>query len=238
MLVIGPMLLFSMSAIVYGTSQERILISRKLGSVSKLLRYSELNCTTESVEFDQSNYIESILKKFHMDDCKPSQTPMELKLSLEAAKKDDPLANSSSIPYRSALGCIQYLVTGSRPDLAYSGQISSVDFAMDTHNNIGMTRNVFSHNPRATSSLKLQPQWCRSSSYSSRTQEISSHSVCRCRFQQRARWQEYCTGFVTDLNGQFISGKSWKQQMVTESTSEAELVAANEGAKDGLWLKY
>ena len=45
------------------------------------------------------------------------------------------------------------------------------------------------------------------------------------------------TGFVTYLNGQLVSGRSWKQQRVTESTSEAELVAANEAAKDALWLK-
>jgi hypothetical protein len=45
------------------------------------------------------------------------------------------------------------------------------------------------------------------------------------------------SGFTVYCNGQLISAKSWKQEILAESTCEAELIAANTGAHDAVWLE-
>ena len=45
------------------------------------------------------------------------------------------------------------------------------------------------------------------------------------------------TGFVMLCNGQLISAKSWKQPTIAMSTCEAEIMAASDGVKEGLWLE-
>lgn len=43
------------------------------------------------------------------------------------------------------------------------------------------------------------------------------------------------SGFALFLCGQLVSAKSWKQQQVSESICEAELIAINDGLHDLLW---
>ncbi|OWY95462.1 putative mitochondrial protein [Phytophthora megakarya] len=45
------------------------------------------------------------------------------------------------------------------------------------------------------------------------------------------------SGFTVYCNGQLILAKSWKQDILAESTCEAELIAANTGAHDAVWLE-
>ena len=64
----------------------------------------------------QEKYLEDMLKKFHMKDCKPVSTPMALneKLHLnDGAEKADPRI------FRSLVRCLIYL-TNTRPDIVYT----------------------------------------------------------------------------------------------------------------------
>ncbi|KAF4044670.1 Reverse transcriptase (RNA-dependent DNA polymerase) [Phytophthora infestans] len=45
------------------------------------------------------------------------------------------------------------------------------------------------------------------------------------------------TGFTVFCNGQLISAKCWKQNTLAESTCEAELIAANTGIHEAIWLE-
>jgi hypothetical protein len=45
------------------------------------------------------------------------------------------------------------------------------------------------------------------------------------------------SGFVIVLNGGVVSWKSSKQETTTDSTTEAEYIAASEAAKEGVWIK-
>ena len=231
MLVIGPDHLSQ----EFVAQVKREFKIKELGPVSKILGI-KVNYSLDRVEFDQSNYIQSILKKFRMDDCKPSETPMELKLKLGPAAKDDPLANSSSIPFRSVVGSIQYLVTGSRPELSYSTNFFSQFLCGYTQQHWNYLKRVLRY-LRGTSTHKLCMNGVEARRILAEKRKLQITVYADADFHNEEDGKSI-TGFVTYLNGQFISGKSWKQSIVTESTSEAELVAANEGAKDGLWLKY
>jgi hypothetical protein len=45
------------------------------------------------------------------------------------------------------------------------------------------------------------------------------------------------SGFVFTINGGAVSWKSSKQETVTDSTAEAECIAASGAAKEGVWMR-
>jgi hypothetical protein len=45
------------------------------------------------------------------------------------------------------------------------------------------------------------------------------------------------SGFVFTINGGVVSWKSSKQETMTDSTTEAEYIAASESVKEGVWIR-
>ncbi|MBW0573189.1 hypothetical protein O181_112904 [Austropuccinia psidii MF-1] len=69
----------------------------------------------------QTHYIEELLRKYNMEDCKISLTPMQSNIKLElVTKAEDDEFKSLNLDYRSAIGSLNYLSQCTRPDIAYS----------------------------------------------------------------------------------------------------------------------
>ena len=45
------------------------------------------------------------------------------------------------------------------------------------------------------------------------------------------------SGYVFTINGGVVRCKSSKQEMVADSTTEAEYIVASEAAKEGVWIR-
>lgn len=71
------------------------------------------------IELDQSDYIDSLLAKFGMEECRSVSTPMDMKSSSNGSPSQSNF-NLDSIPYQNAVGSLLYLVQATRPDLAYA----------------------------------------------------------------------------------------------------------------------
>ena len=70
----------------------------------------------------QKSYIEKILKRFCMHDCKPSDTPVAKgdKFSLNQCPKNNfEIQEMQQIPYALAIGSLMYAQVCTRPDIAY-----------------------------------------------------------------------------------------------------------------------
>ncbi|KZV42092.1 hypothetical protein F511_11688 [Dorcoceras hygrometricum] len=70
----------------------------------------------------QKNYIEKVLKRYGMHDCKPGDTPVAKgdKFSLNQCPKNDfEKKKIEKIPYASAVGSLMYAQVCTRPDIAY-----------------------------------------------------------------------------------------------------------------------
>lgn len=69
----------------------------------------------------QSKFANDILRKFNMNNSHPVKTPRDPGLKLiknmceQGCKHHETMAN---VPYRNAVGCLIYLMVGTRPDLA------------------------------------------------------------------------------------------------------------------------
>ena len=72
--------------------------------------------------YHKKRYINKVLKRFGMQDCKPGDTPVAKgdKFSLDQCPKSDlEVKEMKKIPYASAVGSLMYAQVCTRPDIAY-----------------------------------------------------------------------------------------------------------------------
>ena len=91
-----------------------------LGPVQQFLGIQiERNRQKRTLQMHQRPYIESILKRFQMDNCNGVSTPIEANLQLIAAY-DHNATPTEKLDYQRAIGSIMYAMLGTRPDLAFT----------------------------------------------------------------------------------------------------------------------
>jgi hypothetical protein len=91
---------------------------KELGTVNYLLGLQITYEPEKRVCFQQSKYVHDIMQKFNMDTAYPVSSPMATDaVKLQPASEDEH-KRDQCLPYRSLVGCLQYLVSDSRLDLA------------------------------------------------------------------------------------------------------------------------
>ena len=70
-----------------------------------------------SIEINQTRYLEKVLEKFRMSECKPRSTPYEMNVSKIC--DDDCVEKADPHLYRSIVGSLIHAMTSTRPDLCY-----------------------------------------------------------------------------------------------------------------------
>src|SRR5205807_8583835 len=78
----------------------------------------EVTSTEHSLELSQRQYITNILERFGMENCRPVSTPIDPKAPLVKADGSQPPHECTA--YQQMIGSLMYLVTCTRPDLAFS----------------------------------------------------------------------------------------------------------------------
>ncbi|GJW12789.1 zinc finger, CCHC-type containing protein [Tanacetum coccineum] len=74
---------------------------------------------------DESHYIEKVLKKFNYFDCTPVSTPMDTSKKLMPNNGQ----TVSQLEYSRVIGCLMYVMTCTRPDIAFAvGKLSSLTY--------------------------------------------------------------------------------------------------------------
>lgn len=172
----------------------------------------------------QEAYLNNVLKRFGMANCKGASTPMELHLQLPREEN----ATTTSMPYKELIGCLMYVVLTSRPDLSasviYLSQFQSC--ATDTH---------FQHLKRIlryikqTSNLKLVYQ---------RDENIEPLvGYADADWGNDMNDRKSISGFVFKVVGSFVSWSTRKQVTVALSSTEAEYVALSSAACEAVWIR-
>ena len=138
---------------------------------------------------------------------------------------DDPPTNA---PYGEAIGCLMFLMVGTRPDLAYAIGKLSQQCADPRESQWMGAKRVFRH-VRGTENLGIEFEKCES------TPELLGYSDAdwgACKDSRKST-----SGFVFQLCGGAISWSSRKQTVVATSTCEAEYIALLEACKEAAWLR-
>ena len=163
-----------------------------------------------------------------MDDVKPVSTPFDtqVRLTLEQALADAAeFAVMRDVPYREAVGALNWAALTTRPDIA---------FAMST-----VAR--FSANPGMAHWTAVK--WIFRYLAGTRDLWLTYGETCRTLIGyadadgSMTEDRRAIMGYTFLIDGGAVSWSSKKQEIVSLSTMESEDVAAMHGMKEALWLR-
>lgn len=176
-----------------------------------------------SAVINQKRYLEAILERFNMSYCNPTTTPMRT-----SQLHDDDGQLIDTVPYRQAVGSLQYAATCTRLDLAYPTRV------MASYNN-AVTRARWAV-------VKEILRFVKGTIDHAIQYNRTSPAAFQINVFSDANWNRTgdclsTTGYVAVLNGGAISWASKKQKKVATSTQHAELNAAYSACKEIVWIR-
>lgn len=204
---------------------------RDLGPLKKCLGvnidYDEEN---RVLKLHQRDYINEMLREFHLEEAESSPVPMEPGTTLlpdVAPKTDAEIAEIIKIPYQNAVGKLMYLVQMIRPDIAYAVSVVSRFNLTFSQQHWKFVKQIMRY-LKGTSDLSL--------TYSGNSSQTLS-AFCDASFAGEKEGYKSQTGYVFLLQGGAVSWRSCKQSTVTKSTTEAELQAIVDCTSEAIWMK-
>jgi hypothetical protein len=199
-----------------------------LGEVNHILGLRVLRDENQ-VSIDQRYYVENVLKKFGMDQCKPVSTPIETSTYLLPLQDEEEAVNLEE--YRSAVGALNYAAMVTRPDIATAVGIVARYVQKPGNPHWAALKRIFRY-LRGTIDFGLVYNL---------DNKVNMEIVLDA--YSDADWAGDCadrkstTGYVMLLAGAAVSWRSGKHRCIAQSTCEAELIAANEATKELVWLR-
>ena len=209
---------------------------RRLSSRFEMEDLGEANfCLGMSIKRDRSNgllninqraYLEAVLKRFGMDDCKPVTTPLEVGTKFEKLSEDEEPLNLRE--YQSAIGSLIYASIGTRPDISAAvGMLSQHTSKPGKDHWIGVKR-VFRY-IKGTLDYGLI--------YSAKDNNTQIVGYADADWAGDVNTRKSTSGYAFQIGGSTISWMSKRQSTVALSTTEAEYVALSTATQEAIWLR-
>ncbi|KAJ9560140.1 hypothetical protein OSB04_005300 [Centaurea solstitialis] len=183
----------------------------------------EVSQHEDGISLKQTAYAKNVLLKAGMEDCNPSQFPMEHK---EELTKDEEGVLVDPTQYRSIIGGLRYL-THTRPDISYAVGIVSRFMERPTLKHMQAVKRILRY-VRGTVDYGLIY-----------VQEHKGDAIIGFSDSNHARDAEdrrSTGGMAFYLNENLITWGSKKQQCVALSSCEAEFMAATTATCQGIWV--
>jgi hypothetical protein len=82
----------------------------------------------KKIMLSQRSYIDSILRRYNLDDLKPVSIPMDTNIRLNSTQSPtttDEIAAMRNVPYHEAVGSLIYASLGTHPDITFAVQTVS-----------------------------------------------------------------------------------------------------------------
>ena len=180
----------------------------------------------KTLTISQPQYVNEILSRFNMSNCKPAATPLVPKSTLKRATTTD---EPTKAPYGELVGCLLYLSTRTRPDIAaavgtltrYTSQPCDTHWVAAKHvlrylrgsPDIGLTYGAATNNP------------------------AQLHGYADASFADDVDTRRSTSGCCLMLNGAAVAWRSKLQPTTAVSTAEAEYVALCRAAQEAIHLR-
>ncbi len=177
---------------------------------------------------DQEFYIENMLKRFNMMDCKTVSTPMAVEPKGEEKSKEEEKKFDTTI-YQSAIGSLIYLSIATRPDISYAVNQAAQAMQSPNEGDWQRVKRIFRY-LKGTKSLKLK--YLKNKEKENITTGYSDASYAENRKDRKST-----SGYIFLKANGAISWKSKKQPIVSLSSMEAEYIALTSAAKEAMWLQ-
>jgi hypothetical protein len=176
----------------------------------------------DGITLNQSHYAEKILSWFGFEECKISPTSYDASIKLCKFEGE----GKYQLRYSQIIGSLMYLAGATRPDISYAmSKLSRVTWNPgDDH---WKALEGLLYNMRGTTSFGIHY-----SGYPPALEEYSDSNWISDVDETKAT-----SGYVFMLAGALVSWRSCKQNVLTKSTTEAELVALDTTTNEVEWLR-
>ena len=185
----------------------------------------EVQQTSDMISLCQKNFAQKILKECSMEECNPTQAPMEARLKLSKTSKFPPVDQTR---YRSIVGSLRYLLH-TRPDLAYSVGIVSRFMEAPTTEHMAAVKHILRY---VKGTIDMGFCYKKMPDEDPTFVGFSDSDMAGDLDDRKST-----TGVIYFLGGNPISWISRKQKVVALSSCEAEYIAAASAACQGIWLE-
>ena len=223
--------IFVDDCLVVGGEEENALVKKLLMEIFKMHDLGPLKFAL-GIKFDQKDgtilmsqqhYVDKMLEKFQMQDCKPTNTPLPIKSATNQVQDDKPLQDINK--YQQIIGSLIFISNSTRPDIAYA--VSHLARAMHAplETDLIAAKRVLRY-LKGTRNYALN--------FNNKDQDLIIYSDSSWAEEQG---RKSVGGYASLCAGASISWKSSKQPIIAMSTMEAEYIALAEAAKEAQWLR-
>lgn len=97
---------------------------KDLGLISEFLEINiKQKFVNSTTTLSQINYLENVLKRYNMENCKPMLTPLDININTKILSSD--CDKDIEGICRQIIGCLMYAVSVTRPDLCFTVSLLS-----------------------------------------------------------------------------------------------------------------
>ena len=171
----------------------------------------------------QQKYAKEILKKFNMEECRSTATPMNQK---EKFCKEDGAAKIDETLYRTLIGCLMYL-TATRPDIMNATSILSRYMHCASEIHFQAAKRIVRY---IKGTIDYGLKFCQVKN--SILHGYSDSDWANCVDDMRST-SGYCFSFGSAI----FLWSSKKQEVIAQSTAEAEYVVASAAVNQAIWIR-
>ncbi|KAE8729685.1 hypothetical protein F3Y22_tig00003435pilonHSYRG00123 [Hibiscus syriacus] len=171
----------------------------------------------------QKKYAKEILKKFQMEECKATNTPINQR---EKLCKEDVADKVDEGYFRSLIGCLMYL-TATRPNILNAVSILSRFMHCASELHLKAAKRVIRY-VKGTSDFGIKFKRCKEFKLVGFSDSDWGGSIDDMRST---------SGYCFTLGSGVFSWSSKKKEIVAQSTVEAEFIAATTTVNQALWLR-
>ena len=176
-----------------------------------------------SVKMTQSLYLQKILERFGMQDCKPRKTPCDP--NLHFSESDDTIIDVTL--YRELIGSLIYAMTCTRPDICWIVSKLSQYLSKPTAEHHAYAKQVLRY---IKGTLNYELVFCKSD----KPLKVSGYSDSDWAGSLSDR--KSVSGYCFMLNSGPVSWKSKKQSTIALSSCEAEYISLTFAVQEGMFL--
>jgi len=194
-----------------------------LGEASFLLGL-HITYTSEGIALTQERYIGTILSRFGMKNSNTVSILLPKGITLMKGITEQPKEQVTT--YQSMIGSLMYLVTGTRPHLAYIILFLAQFSSCPTDEHIKTAKQVF----RYVNGTQNLAQFYRYTTTNAIDGYVDAN-FAGCHDTRRST-----SGYIVLPNNRRVSGLSNQQATVAKSTTEAEFVAMSYSTRHIRWL--
>jgi hypothetical protein len=186
----------------------------------------DYNINVGTLRLSQAAYALRILQRFNMEHSNPARVPASHRLTVRELTPDQRVT-MQNVPFRAAVGALNYLVISTRPDLAYAlGQVARV---------------MHAPGPEHWQAVKLIMRYLKGTidyglTYT-KEQDFTVVGYSDSDWAGDQDTRQSTGGFNFTIASAAVSWESTKLRTICLSSAEAELLEFSRAVKEALWLQ-